>query len=123
MGVFILIAALLAIDVYVGGYTYRGTPPLGNWIFGILVFSPFVLCGSIGFALGLTLFGDVVRTAQSIMLGVGYFVLIALVQRGINYFVPFNPFKETLGFAALVFVVAIAWAPLTRVLAKPSHAS
>ncbi len=123
MGAMVLIGVVLAIDIYVGGNTYRGTPPLGNWIFGVLVFLPFVLCGCIGFAVSLGMFGGVVRTAQSALLGAGYVVAVGLVRWGLNRFVPFNPFEQTLEFVALVFVVAIAWPFLTRVVAKPSRAS
>ena len=111
----------MAVDVYLAGNTYRDTPPLGNFIFGVVVFSPFVLCGSLGFALGLRLFGTVSRITQASLLGAAFAVAIGFLLWGINRLVGFNPFDYSiLTIGALVFLLAIPSALLPRVLMKPN---
>jgi hypothetical protein len=119
VGGLVIVAILMAVDVYLAGNTYRGTPPLGNFIFGTVIFSPFVLCGSLGFALGLRLFGTISRITQASMVGAAFAVAIALLLWGINRFIGFNPFDYSmLTDGALVFILAIPTALLPRVLIK-----
>ncbi len=114
-----IVAILMAVDVYLAGNTYRGTPPLGNFIFGTVIFLPFVLCGSLGFALGLRLFGTISRITQASLLGAAFAVVIALLLLGTNRFMGFNPFDYSmLTDGALVIILAIPSALLPRVIIK-----
>jgi len=115
IGGLVIVAILMAVDVYLAGNTYRGTPPLGNFIFGTVIFSPFVLCGSLGFALGLRLFGTTSRITQASLVGAAF----ALLLLGINRSMGFNPFDYPMLIdGALVFILAIPSALLPRVLIK-----
>lgn len=116
-----IVAVVMAIQVYVGGYTYRNTPPLGNLIFGVVIFSPYVLCGTLGFAFGLRLSGVISRTAQSFLMGAGFIVAIGLLHWALNHFVRFNPFDSMEAYGALVFAMAIPSAFLPRALTRPGN--
>jgi len=119
IGGLVIVALSMAVDVYLAGNTYRGTPPLGNFIFGTVIFSPFVLCGSLGFALGLRLFGTISHITQASLIGAAFAVVIALLLLGINRYMGFNPFDYSmLTDGALVFILAIPTALLPRVLIK-----
>jgi hypothetical protein len=129
IGGLVIVAMFMAVDVYLAGntyryldgYTYRDTPPLGNLIFGVVLFSPFVLCGSLGFALGLRLFRTISRITQVSLLGAAFAVAIGLLLWGINRLVGFNPFEHSmLTTGVLVFLLAIPSALLPRVLMKPN---
>ena len=112
-----IVAAAMAIQVYVGGYTYRNTPPLGNFIFGIVIFSPYVLCGSLGFAFGSRIFDVIAHTAQSLLVGAVFVITIGLLHWTLNQFVRFNLFDyDMVAFGALVFAVAVPSALLPRAL-------
>src|SRR5688572_26245241 len=106
-------------QVYVDGYTYRNTPLLGNLVFGVAMVAPYVLCGSLGFAFGLRLFGVIARTAQSLLLGAGFVVAIGLLHWGLNHFARLNPFEYSIvAVGALWFAVAIPSALLPRVFRR-----
>jgi hypothetical protein len=121
IGGLVIVSTFMAIDVYVAGNTYRGTPPLGNLIFGVVLLTPFVVVGSLGFALGLLLFDAVSRITQASLVGAAFVVAIGLSLWGINRFVQFNPFEYSMFTeGVLVFVLAIPSALLPRVLMKPN---
>jgi hypothetical protein len=119
IGGLIIVAMFLAVEFYIAENTYRGTPPLGNLIFGIVLFSPSVLCGSLGFALGLRLFGAVARIFRAALVGAIFVVAIGLLVWGVNRIVRFNPFEYSMVTeGVVVFVFAVPFALLARVLMR-----
>lgn len=114
-----VVAAAIAIQVYLGGYTYRNTPPIGNLVFGIVIYSPYVLCGSLGFAFGSHLFDVIVNTTRSLIVGAAFVATMGVLTWAINKFIRFNPFGDEMGaFGALTFAIAILSALLPRALAR-----
>jgi len=127
IGGLVIVAMFMAIEVYVSENTYRGTPPFGNLVFGVVLISPYVLCGSLGFALGLKLFGAVTGIFRASLVGAAFAVAIGLLVWGGNQIVRFNPFEYSMVTeGVIVFVLAIPFALLARVLMRPNvelHAS
>jgi len=121
LGALVIIAVAMAIEVYVRGYSYRNTPPLGNFVFGVVIFLPYVICGTLGFAFGLHLSGAVARFSQSFLMGAALVVAIGLLHLAVNHFVRFKPFDDMVAYGALVFVGAIPLAFLLRVLMRPRN--
>jgi hypothetical protein len=110
-------ALLMANLVYVGGYTYRGASPLGIVIFGLAVLTPYVLCGALGFAAGLPLFGATARTTQSLLIGALFVAAIVLLTLALNRLFRFNPWDYSMIVGGiLLFAAAIPSALLVRVL-------
>jgi len=121
IGGLVIVAMFMAIDVYITGNTYRGTPPLGNLIFGVVLFSPFVLCGSLGFAIGLRLFGVATRVFPASLIGAAFVVAVGFLLWGANRFAGFDPFEYSMFTdGVLVLVLAIPSALLPRVLMRPN---
>jgi hypothetical protein len=113
-------ALLMALQVCVGGYAYRGAPPLGNVIFGAAVLAPYVLCGSLGFAFGLRLFGVAACSAQSLLIGALFVVAISLLSLALNRLFRINPFEYSMvAVGMLMFAVAIFSALVPRAFARP----
>jgi hypothetical protein len=102
------VAVAMALQVYVEGYTYRGTPMLGNLIFSVAVLAPYVLCGSLGFAFGLRLFGVAPRTVRSLLIGAGFAVAVGLLNWALHRLFRFNPFDYSMvGGGILMLAAAI----------------
>ena len=121
LGELTIIAVAMAIEVYVRGYSYRDTPPFWNFIFGVVICLPYVVCGGLGFAFGLHLSGVVARLSHSFLVGGGLVVAVGFLQWAINQFVRFGPFDDMVAYGALVFVGAIPLAFLLRVLTRPRN--
>ena len=119
LGGFAVAAMFMAIDVYIAENTYRGTPTFGNLIFGVVLISPYVVCGSLGFALGLKLFGAVIGIFRASLMGAAFFVAVGLLVWGGNRIMRFNPFEYSMVTGVvIVFAIAIAFARLSRVLVR-----
>lgn len=78
IGGVLIVAILMAIEVYVRGYTYRNSPPLGNLIFGVVIFVPYVLCASLGFAIGVSIFQVSAAFPRSLLVGAAFVAAVGL---------------------------------------------
>lgn len=111
------VAVAMTLQVYVEGYTYRGTPMLGNLIFGVALLAPYVLCGSLGFVIGLRLFGVATRSAQSLLIGALFVAAIVLLTLALNRLFRFNPWDHSMIVGGIfLFAAAIPSAFLVREL-------
>lgn len=117
LGGLVVVAMFMANDVYVAENTYHGTPPLGNLVFGVVIISPFVVGGSLGFVLGLRLFGAVTGILRASLMGAAFVVAVGLLVWGVDRIVGFDPFEYSMVTGVvIVFVLAIPFALLARVL-------
>jgi len=119
LGGLAVVAVFMALEVYVAGNTYRGTPPFGNLVLGVVLVSPYVVCGSLGFALGLKLFGTIIGTFRALLMGAGFSVAVGLLVWGSNRIAQINPFEYSMvSGVVVVFVLAIPFALLARALMR-----
>ena len=110
-----IVAVVMAIEIYIGGYTYRNTPPLGNFIFGVIIFMPYLLCAAVGFAIGLRVFRVTTPLVPSFILGAAFVAAIGFLYWAFDL----KPFDASMiSHGALIGGLAIPSALLARVLAR-----
>jgi len=118
IGGVLIIAILMAIEIYVRGYTYRNSPSLGNFIFGVVIFVPYVLCASLGFAVGLRVFQVSAAFVRSLLVGAAFVIAVGLFYWATGL----KPFHYSMiAHGTLLALVAVPSAMLARGIARPSH--